>query len=1401
MELSYAAYNYPNGEELPIIPGAFMGDFTKTAGMLLEDNGFVNISEYNYTSDSRAAHTIGCRFVEFPGTRNLQSNNIGGNYNVHQHNGTNIQLPVRDLLDSVCIRDYDQGRADFRDNTLITGEDTEISTSHDDEIETKPLVVVDIRGSVTVSDWINDVMTQFDSENNRFAAFADEIFTNVENFYSVSENGSFGRNSSSDYNHKLATWAMELSYAAYNYPNGEELPIIPGAFMGDFTKTAGMLLEDNGFVNISEYNYTSDSRAAHTIGWRPINVDVSETSQIINDAGGMDNVYQYNIDDKGSVLYNLLDSVRVHKCNSSWVDRGTDTRLDRSTFEADKINEGTIVSSSVQRTLLEDNGFVNISEYNYTSDSRAAHTIGWRPINVDVSETSQIINDAGGMDNVYQYNIDDKGSVLYNLLDQLRVDRSAHLFDERRDTGADRYDSITNSQSFAAGNKILKPLLVVDIRGSVTWWDWVNDIGAQALPFNNRFAALAEEVFTNVENYLSSVGLQDPIILITGHSMGAAIANILAARLNETMDSGNIYAYTFATQLDRVSNCFNNIDSYGNVTAVTASDYNHRLATWAMELSYAAYNYPNGEELPIIPGAFMGDFVKSANTLLSENGFVNITDLNYGSNESGAHTIGWRPIGGVDTGLLQISDDIGGNDNVGWDNTSDEELYVWNFLDRLRTLDGNSGRADSGNVAVLAGKDNVVDVIQSSAIRTMPLVVVDVRGSVTLSDWINDVMTQFDSENNRFAAFADEIFTNVENFYSVSENGSFGRNSSSDYNHKLATWAMELSYAAYNYPNGEELPIIPGAFMGDFTKTAGMLLEDNGFVNVVNYKYETSDSGAHTIGCRFVEFPENENMQLNDGLGGNIDVSQHYGTNIQLPVRDLLDSVCILERNSHGSDRVADTRMDRDTFRSDKISTDTTSLLNTKRLDGLVVVDIRGSVTAMDWYNDIMTQLSAKSNRFAALAEEMLTNVNNYIRLMGLQDPIILVTGHSMGAAIANILAARLNGIMDPDNVYAYTFATPRTVNEAVSGNQAVNYPNIFNILNSNDAVTYVPSSFFSIEEHWRRHGIDLYINMPYSESNDTDLSGMLCHAMPVYLNWLNSSEDLSLQEMLTLSEEARVRGLLPIIVKIKCPVGVTIKDSNGNIIGYESQQENAVYPDMLNRGVVSWIEEDGAKMFFIPSIADAASIEIEAYDYGSMNFTVGSVDASTESEIKTLNNISLYPGKEFIADISEDVPVEDTQLFITENGETVGEVTETNPHLKGTRVWHEVCLNGEKEFVATYWSFTTDKTVTEIHARNKYGGYAYLKPDDSWVKIVEDGDSLIWTVAMCYKDAVDHVYNVSVNSNGEWHTYENALHVHVPQEYADINREYFSSNATSTNTATIPAAVPYYTVIDPTDN
>ncbi len=649
----------------------------------------------------------------------------------------------------------------------------------------------------------------------------------------------------------------------------------------------------------------------------------------------------------------------------------------------------------------------------------------------------------------------------------------------------------------------------------------------------------------------------------------------------------------------------------------------------------------------------------------------------------------------------------------------------------------------------------------------------------TASDSEEVAVTQLDRVSS--------CFNNIDSY------GNVTAVTASDYNHRLATWAMELSYAAYNYPNGEELPIIPGAFMGDFTQTAGMLLEDNGFVNISEYNYTSDSRAAHTIGWRPVEVAVSETSQIINDVGGMDNVYQYNIDDKGSVLYNLLDQLRV-DRSAHLFDERRDTGADR----YDSITNSQSFAAGNKILKPLLVVDIRGSVTWWDWVNDIGAQALPFNNRFAALAEEVFTNVENYLSSTGLQDPIILVTGHSMGAAIANILAARLNGIMDSDNVYAYTFATPRTVNEAVSGNQAVNYPNIFNILNSNDAITYVPLTIMlPVVNYWKRHGIDLYINMPYSESRETDILGMPCHSMSVYLNWLNSSEDLSLQEMLALSEEARVRGLLPIIAKIKCPVGVTIKDSNGNIIGYESQQENAVYPDMLDNGVVSWIEEDGAKMFFIPSIADAASIEIEAYDYGSMNFTVGSVDASTESEIKTLNNISLYPGKKFTADISEDVPVEDTQLFITENGETVGEVTETNPHLKGVEVWHEV----KTDNVVTRHSFIVDDTVTEIRLRDEQGGTYFLKPNSSWVTIVEDGDNFRWTGGMSYIKAGDFVYDVLVNSNGEWYTYENALYVHVPQEYADMNKEFLSPKSTTTNTATVPAAVPYYTVIDPTDN
>ena len=63
------------------------------------------------------------------------------------------------------------------------------------------------------------------------------------------------------------------------------------------------------------------------------------------------------------------------------------------------------------------------------------------------------------------------------------------------------------------------------------------------------------------------------------------------------------------------------------------------------------------------------------------------------------------------------------------------------------------------------------------------------------------------------------------------------------------------------------------------------------------------------------------------------------------------------------------------------------------------------------------------------------------------------VTGHSRGAALANILASRL--IDEGKNVFAYTFATPSTTVKS-SMHDAIYNP-IFNFANTSDIMPYVP--------------------------------------------------------------------------------------------------------------------------------------------------------------------------------------------------------------------------------------------------------------------------------------------------------------------------------------------------------
>ena len=120
-------------------------------------------------------------------------------------------------------------------------------------------------------------------------------------------------------------------------------------------------------------------------------------------------------------------------------------------------------------------------------------------------------------------------------------------------------------------------------------------------------------------------------------------------------------------------------------------------------------------------------------------------------------------------------------------------------------------------------------------------------------------------------------------------------------------------------------------------------------------------------------------------------------------------------------------------------------------------------------------------------------------------ERIILVTGHSMGGAVANLLADHLTictsasccPVRGSARVYAYTFAAPNV--KFLFTPTA--HQNIFNILNSNDLVTTVPGLWTGL---WGRYGRSTSINMVANQ----DVPYAPNRLMPTYLDELYKRDD-----------------------------------------------------------------------------------------------------------------------------------------------------------------------------------------------------------------------------------------------------------------------------------------------------
>lgn len=144
-----------------------------------------------------------------------------------------------------------------------------------------------------------------------------------------------------------------------------------------------------------------------------------------------------------------------------------------------------------------------------------------------------------------------------------------------------------------------------------------------------------------------------------------------------------------------------------------------------------------------------------------------------------------------------------------------------------------------------------------------------------------------------------------------------------------------------------------------------------------------------------------------------------------------------------------------------------------RNVDGtnIVAVWVKGTGGDYEWVSNWNLGKGNTHTGFSIAEEKMYKEIKSYLssNKVGLNKNSktkVWITGHSRGAAIANLFAKHMNNVVGKNNVYAYTFATPRVSVLA----KKKGYENIFNYLNPGDFVTEVAPKKWG----YKRYGVDI---------------------------------------------------------------------------------------------------------------------------------------------------------------------------------------------------------------------------------------------------------------------------------------------------------------------------------------
>lgn len=319
-----------------------------------------------------------------------------------------------------------------------------------------------------------------------------------------------------------------------------------------------------------------------------------------------------------------------------------------------------------------------------------------------------------------------------------------------------------------------------------------------------------------------------------------------------------------------------------------------------------------------------------------------------------------------------------------------------------------------------------------------------------------------------------------------------------------------------------------------------------------------------------------------------------------------------------------------------------------ERTCNIVAVVCRGTSDSSEWISNFTSPYSG----FSLAAFKVNQNLDSYINSLEPADDIkLLVTGHSRGAAVSNLIGRaysfRSEMGLNNTNVYVYCFAPPNVVTKEFQ-EPSTNYKNINNIINNDDIVCNLPPFSY-------RYGMPIVFDpgsTPEIRNSFKVLTGIEYnkiihfHNRETYLSAL-----LQNRELITSNKRSSVK-----LVTIKCPVDVEVYDSSGNLVG---RIAGGILDDTTT-GIAGWLEGD-EKYFLFPSDDEEYVFKMTGTDDGVMNYYVSEADPETWDilEEKAFQNVALFSDKQMTSSVSGTGDISNVRLFITDNNAIVSEIME----------------------------------------------------------------------------------------------------------------------------------------------